>query len=206
MEVRNVSIKYPGRDEWVLKNVSITIPAGRKLSVVGPNGAGKTTFIKLPCRLYEPREGEILLDGVNISNYDLAEYMRLFAVVFQDFKLLAFSMRENIAVSATADEDALQRAVAQAGLASKAAALPHGHNTAVYKTFDKAGVEFSGGKSRKLAIARAIYKGSPIVILDEPIAALDPLAEYEVYTRFNDLVGDKTAIYIALALELLFLR
>lgn len=127
-------------------------------------------------------------------------------VVFQDLKLLAFSMRENIAVSATADEDALQRAVAQAGLASKAAALPHGHNTAVYKTFDKAGVEFSGGKSRKLAIARAIYKGSPIAILDEPIAALDPLAEYEVYTRFNDLVGDKTAIYIALALELLFLR
>ena len=226
IEFKNVSFKYPLTEEYVLKNVSIEIPAGQHLSVVGLNGAGKTTFIKLLCRLYDVEEGEILLNGINIREYDYDSYMKELAVVFQDFKLFALSIRENIELGDSektlekenkdASEaenveagkveagnaevmkaEAVRRVMELAGLTELIRSLPKGMDTQVYKVFDKEGIEPSGGELQKMAIARALYKDAPIVILDEPTAALDPVAEYEVYSHFNDLVGGKTAIYIS---------
>lgn len=199
IEFKNVSFKYPNTDEYVLKNVSIVIPAGQHLSVVGLNGAGKTTFIKLLCRLYDVEEGEILLNGINIMEYDYDSYMKELAVVFQDFKLFALSIKENIKLgdSEKETESEIERVSGLAGLSELIDSLPKGINTQVYKNFDMEGIELSGGESQKMAIARALYKDAPVVILDEPTAALDPVAEYEVYSHFNDLVGGKTAIYIS---------
>lgn len=197
LEFRNVSFKYPKAEQYSLRNISITLTPGRRLSIVGQNGAGKTTFIKLLCRLYDPTEGEILLDGVEIRDYDLEQYRRLFAVVFQDYRLLSFSIKDNISASASADEDRLHDAVRKAGFEERLEKLEKGADTPVYKHFDKEGVEFSGGESQKIAIARAIYKDAPVTVLDEPTAALDPMAEYDIYNRFNSLIGDKTAIYIS---------
>lgn len=199
IEFKNVSFKYPRSKDYTLKNVSITIEGKEKLSVVGLNGAGKTTFIKLLTRLYEPTEGEILLNGVNIKEYDYEEYMKLLSVVFQDFKLMAFSIKENIAFEKEAEvkDEKILEMLKKAGLEKDIAKLPKGIKTSIYKTFDEEGIEFSGGQSQKLAIARAIFKDAPIVVLDEPTAALDPLAEYEIYSKFNELIGDKTTIYIS---------
>lgn len=199
IEFRDVSFKYPNTEEYVLKNVSIVIPAGQHLSVVGLNGAGKTTFIKLLCRLYDVEEGEILLNGINIRDYDYDSYMKELAVVFQDFKLFALSMKENIELgdSEKSSDAELDRVSGLAGLTELIESLPKGIDTQIYKDFDREGIEPSGGERQKLAIARALYKDAPIVILDEPTAALDPVAEYEVYSHFNDLVGGKTAIYIS---------
>ncbi len=196
-EFRNVSFRYPGSETMILKNVSIRIPSGQRLSIVGMNGAGKTTFIKLLTRLYDPTEGEILLDGMDIRKIDLEEYYRLFSVVFQDFRLFAFSMKENIVLDTEATAEKLRSIVEMAGLADKVDALENGLETSVYKTFDKNGVELSGGESQKLSIARALYMDRPVVVLDEPTASLDPVAEYEIYRRFDRLVNGKTAIYIS---------
>jgi ATP-binding cassette subfamily B protein/ATP-binding cassette subfamily C protein len=197
IEFHNVSFKYPRSEEYTLRNVSLTIRSGEKLSIVGQNGAGKTTFIKLLCKLYEPQEGEILINGVDIREYSREEYNRLLAVVFQDFKLFSFSVRENISFYRNAEDRKLYHALEKAGLKDRIDKLEQGIETSIYKNFDKEGVELSGGENQKMAIARAIYKDSPIVILDEPTAALDPYAEFEIYTRFNDLVSNKTAIYIS---------
>jgi ABC-type multidrug transport system fused ATPase/permease subunit len=197
IEFRNVYFKYPRSEEYTLKNVSLTIRNGEKLSIVGQNGAGKTTFIKLLCRLYEPEQGEILINGVNIKEYSVQEYNQLMAVVFQDYKLFSFSIKENIAFCWKEDEKRLINALKKAGIYGKIKSLKHGINTPIYKNFDKDGIELSGGENQKLAIARAIYKDSPVVILDEPTAALDPYAEFDIYTKFNELVNDKTAIYIS---------
>lgn len=197
IEFRNVSFTYPNTDVKVLDDVSITLKAGEHLSVVGLNGAGKTTFIKLLCRLYDVDSGAILLDGVNIREYDYEEYMSLFSVVFQDFKLLAFTARENITLDDAADERTVNDIVKMAGLEEKIRSLPNGLDTVIFKQFDENGIEPSGGEQQKLAIARALYKNSPVVILDEPTAALDPVAEYEIYRQFNSLVGGKTAVYIS---------
>ncbi|GEM_PF-12508 len=199
IEFKNVSFKYPRSKEYTLRNVSITIMDKEKLAVVGLNGAGKTTFIKLLTRLYEPTEGEILLNGVNISEYAYDEYMKLLAVVFQDFKLMAFSIKENIVLKdyqSSKFED-IEKTLKKAGLEKDILKLPKGINTHIYKIFKEDGIEFSGGQSQKLAIARAIYKDSPIVVLDEPTAALDPIAEFEIYSKFKDIAGEKTAIYIS---------
>jgi ATP-binding cassette, subfamily B, bacterial len=196
-EFRDVSFKYPNAEQYSLRHVSLTLKAGSKLSVVGRNGAGKTTFIKLLCHLYDPTEGEILLDGVNISEYDLDSYRKLLSVVFQDYKLIAFSLRENIAANETADDARVLDAAAKAGFDERLQKLENGLDTAVFKDFDKNGVEFSGGESQKIAIARAVYKNAPITVLDEPTAALDPMAEYDIYNRFDSLIGNKTAIYIS---------
>ncbi|EOU1469913.1 ABC transporter ATP-binding protein [Clostridium perfringens] len=199
IEFKNVSFKYPRSKEFTLKNVSIKINEGEKLSVVGLNGAGKTTFIKLLARLYEPTEGEILLNGVNINEYDYDEYMKLLSVVFQDFKLMSFSIKENIALNdfnKVKDEE-IEEVLIKSGFGKDLEKLPKGINTPVYKNFDECGIEFSGGQAQKLAIARAVYKNAPIVILDEPTAALDPKAEYEIYSKFNELIGKKTTIYIS---------
>ena len=198
IEFRNVSFKYPRSDKWVLRGINITIKQGEHLSVVGLNGAGKTTFIKLLCRLYDVTEGEILIDGVNIKEYSDEEYRKLFAVVFQDFSLFAFSLRENISFSDDSKNDpAINEVIEKCGLADDVSKLPDGLGTMMFKSFDENGTELSGGQKQKTAIARALYKDAPVVILDEPTAALDPVAEYDIYRQFDTLVGGKTAVYIS---------
>lgn len=199
IEFKNVTFRYPRSENDILKNVSVTIHQGEKLSIVGLNGAGKTTFIKLLTRLYDPTEGQILLNGVDIREYGYDEYLTLLAVVFQDFKTFSLSVRENVALadSETARDEEVMSALARAGLEDTVKALPRGLDTTIYKAFDEEGIELSGGQNQKLAIARAIYKNAPIIVLDEPTAALDPISEFEIYSHFNELVEDKTAIYIS---------
>lgn len=194
---KNVSFKYPKAENYALKNLNLTLKAGERLAVVGLNGAGKTTFIKLLCRLYDVTEGEILIDGINIKEYSEEEYRKLFAVVFQDFQLFAFSLRENIALTEEADDEKINEVLKQSGLYEDAQKLEQGLDTCLFKGFDEKGTDLSGGQKQKAAISRALYRNAPIVILDEPTAALDPIAEYEIYRRFNTLVGGKTAIYIS---------
>ncbi len=196
-EFRNVSFTYPNTDVKVLENVSVTLKPNEHLSIVGLNGAGKTTFVKLLCRLYDPTDGEILLDGINIRDYDYHEYMALFSPVFQDFKLFALSMKDNIVLDGTYEETDMQSLLSQVGLSEKVNSLEKGADTMLFKDFDEEGIEPSGGEQQKIAIARALFKNSPVVILDEPTAALDPIAEYEIYCQFDALVGGKTAIYIS---------
>ncbi|MGN6713853.1 ABC transporter ATP-binding protein [Anaerocolumna jejuensis] len=197
IEFRDVSFAYPGKKEYTLKNISITIVPGEKLSIVGLNGAGKTTFIKLLTRLYEPSSGDILLGGINIKDIKYEEYLRLLSVVFQDFKLLSYTIRENLTVKPGIEEEDIRKELDKAGFAKDLEKLEKGIDTSIYKDIDKTGVEFSGGQSQKIAIARALCKDSPIVILDEPTSALDPISEYEVYQSFDKLVKGKTAIYIS---------
>lgn len=199
IEFKNVSFHYDGQAKYALENINIIIHSGQKLSIVGENGAGKTTFVKLLCRIYDPTEGEILLDGVNIKNIDYDAYMSLFSTVFQDFKLFSFSLKDNVALSKSdiAEDYEVKKALLKAGLSEKLEKLPQGIKTYVYKNFDGDGFEPSGGEGQKIALARALYKNAPIVVLDEPTAALDPRAEYEIYKRFNDLVARKTTIYIS---------
>lgn len=197
IEFSHVSFRYPRSKAYVLKDINLKINSGEHLSVVGLNGAGKTTFIKLLCRLYDVTEGEILIDNVNIKDYSEEEYRKLFAVVFQDFKLLAFSLKENISFGEAAEEEEIQRVLELAGFYEDAKKLPEGLDTILYKSFDEHGTELSGGQQQKTAIARALYRNASIVILDEPTAALDPVAEYDIYRHFDCLVGNKTAIYIS---------
>ena len=197
VEFRDVSFKYPNTDTYVLKHVNLKFKIGEKLAVVGMNGSGKTTFIKLMCRLYDPTEGEILLNGVNIQKYDYDEYMSIFSVVFQDFRLFSFSLGQNVSASAVYDGEKVRKCLKKAGFDERLESLPNGLDTFLYKDFDTDGVEISGGEAQKLALARALYKDAPFIILDEPTAALDPISEYEVYSKFNEIAGDKTAIYIS---------
>lgn len=197
VEFKDVSFKYPGSETYALRHVNMKFKVGEKLAVVGMNGSGKTTFIKLMCRLYDPTEGEILLNGVNIKKYDYDEYLAVFSVVFQDFKLFSFSLAENVASGADYDVDKVMGSLHQSGFGERLATMPEGIKTTLYKDFDENGVEVSGGEAQKIALARALYKNAPFIILDEPTAALDPIAEYEIYSKFNEIVGDKTAIYIS---------
>ncbi|MDR0986760.1 MAG: ABC transporter ATP-binding protein/permease [Ruminococcus sp.] len=196
IEFKNVSFKYPRAEEYSLKNVNIIIPAGQRLSIVGQNGAGKTTFIKLLCRLYDVTEGEILIDGVNINEFSETEYRKLISVVFQDFATFAFSLKENVAFSSDVPDDSVYEALEKSGL-SRTDAEKIGLNTPIAKSFEEEAVDISGGQKQKCALARAIYRNSPVVILDEPTAALDPIAEYEIYRNFNSLVENKNALYIS---------
>ena len=199
IEFKNVSFKYPGSEKFILQNVNIKIEHGLHLAVVGLNGAGKTTFIKLLCRLYDVTQGEILIDGVNIKEYSDEEYRSLFAVVFQDFKMFRFTLTENVALqnSEKITKEEIDKVLKLSGLYDDVQKWPKKEHTTFYKNFDKEGIEPSGGQFQKTAISRALYKNAPIVILDEPTAALDPLAEADIYEHFNSLVGGKTAIYIS---------
>lgn len=197
VEFRDVSFRYPNTDTYALRHVNLKFKVGEKLAVVGMNGSGKTTFIKLMCRLYDPVEGEILLNGVNIQKYDYDEYMSIFSVVFQDFRLFSFSLGQNVAASAAYDSNKVRECLKKAGFDARLQAMPNGIETCLYKDFDTDGVELSGGEAQKLALARALYRDAPFMILDEPTAALDPLSEYEIYSKFNEIAGSKTAIYIS---------
>ena len=197
IEFCNVSFRYPGAKEYSLRNLSLKFKLGKRLAIVGKNGSGKSTFIKLLCRLYDPTEGEIRLNGVDIREYDYEEYLRIFSVVFQDFKLFSFPLGQNVATAMEYDKEKAEQCLVKAGLSQRLESMPKGLDTALYKDFESEGVEISGGEAQKVALARALYKDAPVVVLDEPTAALDPIAEAEIYTKFNELVGKKTAIYIS---------
>ncbi len=189
--LKNVSFCYPGSDGYALKNLSLSFRMGSRMAVVGLNGSGKTTFIKLLCRLYAPTEGEILLNGVNIQEYDLNQYLRAFSVVFQDFTLLPFKLGENVATDETYDSERVREILHRVGIKYTDPEMY------LYKNFDESGIEISGGEAQKIALARALYKNAPVMILDEPTAALDPRSEYEIYTRFDEIAQNKTVIYIS---------
>ena len=197
IEFKNVSFKYPGTDEYILKDFNAKLKIGQHMAVVGKNGSGKTTFIKLLCRLYDVTDGEITLNGINIKKYDLNEYMSLFSVVFQDFQLFSVPLSQNVTTSLEYDKEKLYDCLDKAGIKERVEHMPDKENSVIYKDFDENGIEISGGEAQKLALARALYKDAPFVILDEPTSALDPISEFEIYQRFNSFVGDKTAIYIS---------
>ena len=197
IEFRNVSFRYPGSETDVLHNVNITLHAGRKQALVGANGAGKTTFVKLLCRLYDPTEGQILLDGTDIREYDYDQYLNLFSFVFQDFKLFALPLGQNIAASETCNTERAEDCIRKAALEDRYREMPDGLETWLYHDLSEKGVEISGGEAQKIALARALYKGSPVIVLDEPTAALDPIAEAQVYAGFSGMVEDRTAVYIS---------
>lgn len=250
IEFRHVFFKYPGTDNYILKDINLTIKNGERLSIVGLNGAGKTTLVKLLCRLYDVEQGEILVNGINIKDYRTEEYLELLSVVFQDFKLFSYSLNKNIQISdvggekksdiessgdlkesfdtnsiknsealkevcqknstknneflkkvyqknSTKNNEILEEVYQKSGIKDWVHSLEKKGDTLLYKDYDDTGVEPSGGQAQKIALARAIYRNTPLVILDEPTAALDPVAEYEIYSKFNELVSHKTAIYIS---------
>lgn len=201
----HVSFRYPGAREYILRDINLTIRKGERLSIVGLNGAGKSTLVKLICRLYDVTEGEIRINGKNIKEYAYSDYVKILAVVFQDFKLFGYTIDENIgigSINAGIGEDngagrELQKVYETSGIREWVESLEKKGNTVLCKDFDTEGVEPSGGQAEKVAIARALYRDAPVIILDEPTAALDPAAEYEIYHRFHELVQGKTAIYIS---------
>lgn len=197
VEFRDVSFRYPGSEQYALRHLNMKFKVGKRLAVVGMNGSGKTTFIKLLCRLYDPTEGVILLNGIDIRKYRYDEYMDIFSVVFQDFRLLSLPLGQNVAARQHYDAARVTDCLQKAGFGDRLAAMPKGLETSLYKELDEDGVAFSGGEAQKIAIARALYKDAPFIILDEPTAALDPVAEAEIYAKFNEIAGDKTAIYIS---------
>lgn len=198
VEFRDVTFTYPKADKPVLRNISFEIKRGEKISIVGLNGAGKSTLIKLICRMYKADSGDILVNGRNIYDYDYMSYMNVISAVFQDYKLFNFSIEENISCNAAGgDEERVNRLIDEVGMREKVDELPNGIKSRFGKEYDEEGIEMSGGQGQKIAIARALYKKASMVILDEPASALDPIAEAEIYEKFNSLVEDKTAIYIS---------
>lgn len=196
-EFKHVYFKYPNTENYVLRDINLKWRIGEKMALVGRNGCGKSTLVKLLCRLYDPTDGEITLNGINIKKYKYEDYMALFSVVFQDSKLFSFSLAENVASDTDYDSGLVKDCVTRAGLGERLGKMENGIETCLYKDFDEKGVEISGGEAQKLCLARAIYKGSPFIVLDEPTAALDPVSEYDIYTKFNGIVGTRTAIYIS---------
>lgn len=197
IEFKNVSFQYPDSHDYALKNINMKFNVGSRLAVVGMNGSGKTTFIKLLCRLYDPCEGEILLNGINIKKYRYDEYLDIFSIIFQDFQLLALPINQNIAVSKNIDEQKITDVCHKLELKGKWNQMPEGLDTYLYKDLSEKGLEISGGEAQKIAIARALYKDAPFIILDEPTAALDPISESQIYHQFDKIIGNKTAIYIS---------
>lgn len=198
IEFDHVTFKYPGTDNYIYKDFSLKIPAGQKLALVGINGAGKTTFVKLLTGLFQPDSGRILINGHDIRDYKKSELFKMFGAVFQEVNIMAFTIAENIACSLEdIDYDKVDKVLKQVGLYDKVQSLEKGVNTMMLKIIDENGAVFSGGESQKLAIARALYKGGNCVIMDEPTAALDALAEAEIYEEFDTLTEGKTAIYIS---------
>lgn len=195
----NVSFKYPGHDNYVLKNVNLTIKNGAKLAVVGVNGAGKTTFIKLMMKLYEPSEGRILLNDVDIKEYNREEYFKLFSPVFQNVECFAMPIYQNISFAEEdkTDMNKINEVLEQSGLSEKINSYEKGIHTNLLKIFDKEGIDLSGGEKQRLAMARALYKDGKVVILDEPTAALDALAEDRMYREFENMIYGKTAVFIS---------
>lgn len=198
LQFENVSYHYPNSDKFVLRHINITISKGDSVMIVGENGAGKSTFVKLCCGLYKPTEGRILYNGRDISEFDHEEYMSYFSVVFQDYRLFAASIKQNIAsMEETIDDTRVSHALSQVGLDGKISAFGKKTNTQLYRIFDREGVELSGGEMQRLAIARAIYKDSDLMILDEPLSALDAYNEYKIYETFREMASERTVLFIS---------
>lgn len=194
-EFHHVSFCYPGNETEILKGIDCKLSADSRIAIVGRNGAGKTTFIKLLCGLYEPTEGYITLNGIDIREYDYQEYLKLFGVVFQDFAMFAFSIGQNIAVAQEYDEQKVWECLRKIGVERIVNELPEKLETPMFAESED-GVNFSGGEKQKLAIVRALYQDALIMILDEPTAALDPISEYEIYQNFDTLAEDKMSVFI----------
>ena len=197
IEFKNVSFKYPESNTYSLKNINIKINSGEHYAIVGKNGSGKTTFIKLLCRLYDVSEGEILINDINIKEYSKNSLNKLYSVVFQDYKIFSLTAAQNIAANDDCDKTKLYDSFEKADIKERILKMENQENTYLYKDLEESGVEISGGEAQKLALARALYKDAPIVILDEPTASMDPIAESSMYSRFNTFVENKTAIYIS---------
>lgn len=195
----DVSFKYPGTERYILKNLNFKITKGEKLAIVGKNGAGKSTIIKLICGFFKPTSGKILVNGISIADYDLTEYQKMIAAVFQDVNLYAATIIENVIGNSDLEGDLIRGkdCLDKVGLGEKIATLPKQYEQPLLKVLEEDGVDFSGGEAQKLAIARALYKDANLVILDEPTSALDALAEATIYESFASLVAGKTAIYIS---------
>ena len=197
LEFKDVSFAYPNTTEYVLRHINYRMEGQKKISIVGENGAGKSTFIKLLMRLYDPTEGEILLNGINIKEIPIQDYYALFSVVFQDYQLIGFNLGEQITSSDTFDEEKVLQILSEVQFNHKMENLQKGLATSMLKYFDDQGIELSGGESQKIAIARALFKDGKILILDEPTSALDPLAEYEIYSHFHKMTQGKLTFYIS---------
>ena len=199
LELRDVSFRYPGADHDTLSHVNLTIHPGEKLALVGKNGAGKTTLIKLLCGLYDPTEGQVLLDGEDIRQYNRRDYYKHFSAVFQQFSVLAGTMAENVAQtnSEKVDLPRMWDCLERAGIADKVRELPRKENTHLGREVYLDGIDLSGGQMQRLMLARALYKDAPVVVLDEPTAALDPIAESDLYQKYSDLTGNRTNVYIS---------
>lgn len=194
----HVSFRYPGSEQYVLKDINLTINRGERISLVGLNGAGKTTLVKLICRLYDVTEGAIKICGKNINEYSYENYIRILSVVFQDYKLFGYSLEQNVRIGGViGKEKDINKIYELSGISDWIDTLKEKDKTIICKDYDENGIEPSGGQAQKIAIARALYRDAPIVIMDEPTAAFDPVAEYEIYNRLNDMIKNKTAIYIS---------
>jgi len=193
----NVTFSYPGFEKVILKNINLEIKTGVKIGIVGLNGSGKTTLIKLLTRLYDPTEGRITINGLDIREIPHSQYVKQIGIVLQDFLLFAYSVKENVVLDREYDELRFSSSIAQSGLSSKINSLNKGIETSVYKTLDNEGIEFSGGEGQKLALARAIYKDADIFILDEPTSALDPFAEHELFSKLSDISAGKATVFIS---------
>lgn len=197
IELRNVTFRYPGTDKPILENLNLTIQWGEKLAVVGLNGAGKTTLVKLICGLYDPTEGEVLVNGINVKEFNRREYYRLFAGVFQDFSILAGSVLLNVSQTEAGDRQRAWECLEKAGIADKIRSLPQGLDTHMDKSVFNDATEFSGGEMQRLMLARLLYRNSPVILLDEPTAALDAIAESDIYNRYQELTAGHTSVYIS---------
>lgn len=197
IEFCDVSFAYPNSSKYALKDINIKISGGKQLAVVGENGSGKTTFIKLLCRLYKPTSGKILLNGIDINDIGIIDYFNMLSVVFQDFSLLAIPITDNVCIDNIVDEDKVYKVIEQVGLKERIDKEQDGIYTPIYHELYENGIEPSGGEAQKIALARAIYKDTPLLILDEPTAALDPFSEADLYSKFSEIAQDKTAIFIS---------
>lgn len=198
IRLENVSYRYPGADKDTLTNVNLTLHPGEKLAVVGLNGAGKTTLIKLICGFLDPTEGRILLDGKDIRDYNRRDYYKMFSAVFQEFSLLAGTIATNVAQDSEGfDMERVKDCVEKAGLRKKIESLKDGYDTYLNREVFEDAMLLSGGETQRLMLARALYKNAPFIVLDEPTAALDPIAESEMYQKYNEMTSGKSSIYIS---------
>ena len=198
IELKNVSFRYPNNDTDTLHNINLRIAPGEKVAVVGLNGAGKTTLIRLISGFYDPTEGEVLLNGINIKEFNRREYYRLFSAVFQEFSILDATINDNITLEDDAtNPERVWEVIRKAGLEVKVKNLPDGLNTIIGKKIYENGVLLSGGEEQRLILARALYKDAPILLLDEPTAALDPIAENDIYHKYNSMTNGKTSVFIS---------
>ena len=198
LELENVSYRYPGTDKDVLTNINLKIRPGENIAIVGLNGAGKTTLVKVICGFLDPTEGRVLLNGVDIREYNRSNYYELFSAVFQDFAILPHTIAVNVAQELeVTDEEKMKSCIEKAGLKEKIESLPEQYQTLLRKEVYKEALALSGGETQRLMLARALYKDAPFIILDEPTAALDPIAESEIYQRYNEMTTNKSSLYIS---------